>query len=279
MADQQRKDNRTGRGATPRSHQAPRPPGDRRASEARSGRTGLAPAVFNQAKTISEKSGVPLSWAAKIATGEKSLVEVLAILKLRDQVAGLQTRGELDPPLGKAVIEGRLSLDEALFLTRLRKIKRQESYKKSHLSDFHEIGQPVCLALIGGDLIQGTLVASGAFDVTIRSGEEEPRLVYKHDVKFFFPGQRKKGVLKALQWGPAENRLEPDFLRRISKRKDIKAAALLRCVEDGRTVNWKTAEEDVLRGKLEWFGRYEILLRTSRGDEVYLMRHAALALG
>jgi hypothetical protein len=45
-------------------------------------------------------------------------------------------------------------------------------------------------------------------------------------------------------------------------------------MEAGRAVTWTTVEEDQVRGRVVWLGRFEVVLETAKGLRVVMMRHA-----
>jgi sRNA-binding regulator protein Hfq len=128
--------------------------------------------------------------------------------------------------------------------------------------------------MVGGKLLQGTILESRPFDLVLRLRDsEESTTIVKHDVKFFFDASRRKHLLKSIKWGSAEELVEADHLRRVGARTDVKARILLKLQESNRAVDWRTAEGDHIRGRLEWFGRFEVKLQTSKGD-IFVLRHA-----
>ncbi len=237
-------------------------------------RRRLPQAIDAKARDLEVKWSLPRNVAVQIAQGKLELEGVLQKIQLREKVDRLLEKGELFPPLGPQVVAGSWSLERALFHTRLRASKGAPDYMRSFLDEFAREERPVALAMVGGKLLQGTVVESRQFDLVLRPREGGDNLtIVKHDIKFFFDGTRRKHLLKSIKWGVAEELVNADCLRRIGARNDVKARILLELQESGRAIEWQTIEGDNVRGRIGWFGRYEVMLQLPKGD-VFVMRHA-----
>lgn len=232
-----------------------------------------------KARDLEVKWGLPRDVAVQIALGRLELDEVLQKIQLREKVDRLVEQGDLFPPLGPQVVAGSWSLDQALFHTRLRARKAASDYMRCFLDDFARESRPAALGVVGGGLLQGTIVESRPFDLVFRprNGEKEST-VLKHDVKFFFDASRRKHLLKSVRQGSPEEVVAGDHLKRVGSRNDVKARTLLALQESGKAVNWQTVEEDCIRGRIGWFGRYEVSLQVAKG-EIFVLRHAVAAVG
>jgi len=254
-----------------------RPTGRRPAGPPRPPRPKVPPEVFAKAKQIAEKSGIPVGWAIPVAQGEKTLSEQLLRLRLRDQVNALQAQGALTPRYASEVLKGNLDIERAKAESRLIAMKHQEVYYKCHFQDFAEQGQSVGVALVGKRLLYGTVTLNDKYAIKLKSGEEE-LLLDKHDMKFYFAAGDKKQVLKQVTWGDKETVLEQSHLKRLKHRVDIKARVYLDAKEQDKAITWQTVENDVLRGKVVFLGRWEVVLETAKGVKVVMLRHAVKAV-
>lgn len=231
-----------------------------------------------KARDLEVKWSLPRPTALLIAQGKQDLTEVLRKIQLKEKVARLMEKGEVLPALGPQVVAGRWTLERALFHTRLRARKGAPDYMRCFLDEYARDQRPTALSLVGGELVQGTVVESRPFDLTFRPRDSsDETTILKHDIKFFFDATRRKHLLKAIKWGTGETAVTPDHLRRIGARTDIKARILLEMQESERAVEWQTLEGDTIRGRITWFGRYEVQLQTAKGD-VIAMRHAVASL-
>lgn len=234
----------------------------------------LPPDIFRKAKELEEQSGIPFKWAVKVAQGERTLVDVLDSLRLREEVDAALTRGELSAKYSGEVLKGNLPLEDGMLLSRLAVRKREPDYMTTHLEGYADTGEAVVLALVGGRMLAGNLTSHNRFEVVLTSRDGQEESIHKHDIKLFFDARKKKHVLKALRRGPQAEVVEPGHLEVFANRRKVKARYLLAAKEAERTVAWETLEGDILRGRLVWHGRYEVRLETSRGPVVVLMRHA-----
>ena len=238
------------------------------------GKGRVPPQVFRQAQELVEKSGIPLKEALHVASGQKQLREVLATLRLRDELSVLERKGLLLPAYAGEVLRGNMDRETALLLTRVRLRKREPDYVACHLEQHAADEKAVTLALVGRRLVTGKVRENRQFDIALSSRDGEDLAINKHDIKFYFDAGRKKHVLKQLAWGPAGAAVVEDHLAKIASRHDIKARAYQAARDEGRVVNWRSVEHDLIRGTVVWLGRYEVVLETSKGDRIVVMRHA-----
>jgi sRNA-binding regulator protein Hfq len=226
------------------------------------------------AERISTESGIPLADARKVASGKETLADVLRRLRLKEEVARAAENQLLLTKFVGQVLAGRISLEEGLSFSRLHKRKNSPDYGRCHLADSKYQQQEVTLALVGRTLVTGTVKQESAFELVVTTREGESVQVSKHNVKFFFAAEDKKVLLKNMERRPDVPPVETDFLAHRRNRKDYKAVGLLAREDRKQTTQWTTVEGEVLRGTVEWFGRFEIRFKTTRGAEVILMRHA-----
>ncbi len=250
----------------------------RKVSEKPRKRKKLPPKVLSEARALAGKWQLPIQTAVQIAQGHRDLSDVVQRQLLVERLAVLVQRGELREDLAPQVVAGRYTLEHALFHTRLRQRKRAPDYTRSFLDDLARDEAPVALALLGCRLEQGVVAASRPFDLTFVTRGGDELLVQKHDIKFFFDARLRKHLVKTVRWGRDSQQMPAGTLGKVGARTDIKARELLSALEGDRSVDWRTVEGDVLRGRVQWFGRYEAILRTTKGD-VTVLRHAAVSLG
>lgn len=230
--------------------------------------------ILDQAREVHEKSGLPMRWAMKVAKGEMPLAEAVKSLQKRDRIQRMVDNGELEQGHAASILAGRHTLEEGLRATRLRRRKRAEDYQKSHLQELAGSGSTVTIALIGNRTVSGLVASHEPFTVTLTDKDGQSVEIDKHDIKFFFRNQDRKRAVRSVRWGDPEQALQPGALSTRKEREKIKARALLAAEEGGQMLRWTTVEHDVLRGRIGWFGRFELVLQTSRDVPIYVMRHA-----
>ena len=237
-----------------------------------------AGAVQRRAREVVDKSGIPMAEAMLVATGKKTLSEVLLYLQLKDKLLRLEKSGDLLPNLRGEVLAGRYSLEEALLMVRLRKRKREPDYMLCHFDSFHDENSSVGIAVVQRRLLWGKVVAHGPFDVTIEPPSGPPETVVKHDIKFYFAASHKKSVLKKINWGKGGDMVEAGYLRVIRNRVKIKARKFQEAYDADRTIRWVSVEGDAVRGRVTWIGRYEVAVEVAPGVPVIVMRHSSREL-
>jgi sRNA-binding regulator protein Hfq len=234
--------------------------------------------ILDQAREVHEKSGLPMRWAMKVAKGEMPLAEAVKSLQKRDRIQRMVDNGELEQGHAASVLSGRSTLEEGLKATRLRRRKRAEDYQKSHLQELAGSATSVTLALIGNRTVSGLVASHESFTIMLTDKDGQSVEIDKHDIKFFFFTQDRKRAVKSVQWGDPGQALEPGALSTRKERAKIKARVLLAAHEDGQMFRWATVEQDLLRGRVGWFGRFELVLQTSRDVPIFVMRHAYSAM-
>lgn len=237
----------------------------------------MPPDLLAKARALSGKWKLPIQTAVQIAKGNRSLSDVLEKEQLKERVAGLVQRGELYEGYGGQVVAGSWPMERALFLTRLRERKQAPDYMRCYLDDYARDRRPAALALLGNELLQGTVLDSRPYDITFETQDGESLDVSKHDIKFYFDARRKKHLLKTVRWGDKEASRARGSLARVGTREDVKARDLLELQEGERAIGWSTVEGDVLRGLVTWFGRYEVVLTSPKG-EIVALRHGVASI-
>ncbi len=230
--------------------------------------------VRKKAELIVTESGIPLAEAMKVASGKETLSQVLKRLKRKEEIRLNVAQGLLHKRHVSCINKGILSMEDALMLTRLGTRKKEPDYFLCHLEEYHARGEEVTLALVQNRLLTGLLTSESPFEVGLATRDGKNHQISKHNIKFFCLARDKKGVLKGLERNPDAPSIPEDHLSKRTHRQDIRARHLLKAQEQNLNRTWITQEGDVLRGKVTWFGRFEIRIQTTRGCEVILMRHA-----
>jgi len=233
----------------------------------------IPPKLFNEARNISEKSGIPVKFALRVASGESSLSEVIRELQFRDQLNSLVAKEELLSGYANEVLNGNWTMERALQETRLKKLKRMPDYYKCYFTELSTAGREAGIALVGRRLLVGQVVQDRKYDIVVRHKEDQEEVIAKHNVKFYFDVGDKKRVMKQVKWGDGDP-IEADFLRRVQNRKDVKARVFQEAMEQSLSLSWKSVEGDRMKGTVSWFGRFEVALELPKGQKVVLMRHA-----
>jgi len=202
------------------------------------------------------------------------MAQTVQALQQRDKIESLTREGKLLKGMAGRILQGTLPLDEALSLTRLGHLKHTTDYMKCHFADFAAAGTAVGVALVGRRILYGTVPEDQKFDVRLKPADGDEVVLHKHDIKFYFDASRKKHVLKHVAWGTSADPLAEDHLRRLKHRVDVKAVVYFAAMEAGRAIRWESAEGDIVRGKVVFLGRYEVMLESPSGDRLVVLRHA-----
>lgn len=234
----------------------------------------MPPAVFAEAKRLEAANGLPFATAVKVATGKITMKDALAEMLLHEKVSKLVADKILMLKYATLVIQGRLTIDRGLLLSKVAYRKASEDYMKCHFDDFAENGRGVFAALVSKRTVTGKVQASERWDVVFAGPDGEEQRFQKHDVKFYFDIEHKKAVLKHLEWGPKGTVVEPGFLSDRKKRQDVPVAAIMSSQSVGKHVKVVGIEGDVIKGAVHWIGRWELVLDLGGSVLVVIPRHA-----
>jgi len=229
-----------------------------------------------QMANLKNRYEMPHSVAIRVVTGELSLVDAIKYMQRRERVAALVGQKKINKEEASRILSGVSTLDEVAFHRRVVMYKRKPEYMASVLNGLE--GTQHFFALVSGGRAQGTVKKIEKYTFVVEGADGELEFD-KHDVKVVFPVSDKKKLMKrGIQWGAPDRRVEEGFLGKFANRRDIKARHLLRALEAETVVTWETIEGDRVRGIVQEFNRFEVVMKTTRGPIVYLMRHAVGAM-
>jgi len=228
-------------------------------------------------KSLRERFGMPPHLARQVASGQRSTSDALLEMQRADAAARLLEQGRINSSTAGLIRRGHLTPQEAEFQQRVNELKRSPEYLEYFLDGL--LGRDVLVAVVGGGLLRGRLVSVETYDLTLDTADGRV-IVAKHDVKLACDAAHRKRLLKrGIAWGPADTALESGALKTFKSRRDVKARDLLQAMEDGGVITWTTAEGDRLRGRVCGFNRFEVVVETAQGAEVFLLRHAFGGMG
>jgi len=224
-----------------------------------------------KAARLEKEAGLPRTLAYQVAMGNVSLSEVLERMARRDQVESLMRRHELPKSLATQVALGQADLDQVL-IRRRREAHVAEHRERSVLSHALESGSPVLIGLLGARRLEGTITAVDRYEFTLTPKKGEAETVHKVRMKYgvdLSQGMKARGVVKA-----PKSSVVAEPVWKPQERYGVSDKRLYGYLEDEMDVVATTTEQDVVRGRLSWLGRWEFGMTTRKGIEVVLFRHA-----
>lgn len=248
-----------------------RPPKDRK------GRTEIrVPAeILQKAKDISQKTGIELKQALRVAKGQTTVSAVLKELMIQDKADKIQNKQGVTRNLAIDVARGKMNLDDAVLIHQLH---NSEAWVPNHsfliqLNKRDEIG---FFQTFGEEPFTAKVTELTKYDCLLARDDQEPKEYQKHDILFAAHPQIANNLeslkkidkeVKALELGPSKSYRD----RFRSKKRD-----LFRLHRDDTKVKVTLRDGTVFVGKVGWFGKWEFLLGLSDGDDcdVVIFRHA-----
>lgn len=237
----------------------------------RSRRAATNPQVRAKAARLEREAGLPRTLAFQVAMGNVSLSEVLERMARRDRVEALMRRHELPKSLATQVALGQADLDQVL-VRRRRESHLAEHRTHSLLTDMAESGEAVFLGLLGHRRLEGTVLSVDKYEFDFQPKKGEVETVHKLQVKFgvdLSQGSKARNALRVSKKGEAA---EPVW--KPQDRYGISDKRLFGYLDDELDIQVDTSEGDIVRGKVSWMGRWEFAVRTKKGPEVVVFRHA-----
>ena len=215
------------------------------------------------------KDGMPFQMAMAVAHGRLDLSSALETMARKDHAARLERDHGLGRALATQVAMGQLDLEVVLRRRRLQE-HRQSNRDRTWLV----VGEPVRLGLHGRKEITGTPTEVGPYSVTLDVGEDEPREIHKLEIHYAYAPGDWKAAKKGIRRDKAVAAQDLQPVKLPQDRYGCSDKRLFNYVDTGVDVTVCLLSGELLKGRVDWFSRYEFTLKL-RGDvEVGVFRHA-----
>jgi sRNA-binding regulator protein Hfq len=252
---------RDGMSPPQRSKGGPRPP------------PGPSPEIRRRAEQVAREAGIPPLWAMKVAQGQLSLNDVLQKLALKDRVEALMSRHSLAKSLATQVAMNQTSLEEVLRSRRLD--EHLQRYKEhSSLVNAQQDGKPVALFLHGRKVVQGTIRSVDAYEFELVDRNGEVSRIHKLQVKLACAGAELMKIRSAIKKDAKLDRAcEP--IVKPQDRRSCSDKRLFGYLDGNQRVVATTLEGEVVKGTIEWMGRWEFGMKVDKSaHRIVIFRHA-----
>lgn len=234
--------------------------------------------IFAEAKRLESENGLPRAMALQVASGKMQLKDALGLLLLQDKVERLVQSKALMIRYATPVLRGLCTLDKALFLSAVAYRKAADDYCLCHFDKYAGTDTSLVIGLVDKRTLTVSVASVSKYDVIVKTADGTEQSIPKHDVKFYFEAGSKKAVLKHLDWGGKETRTAPGALASVKARTDLPARLFMAPQLAGKAVTIVNGEGDQFRGRISWFGKYELVLELGPGTEVVVMRHSLVSI-
>ena len=132
---------------------------------------------------------------------------------------------------------------------------------------------PMVFCWYDGRHVAGIIAKDGRVTFTLKT--QKGRLVVdKTDLQFSYRARSHGAVNQALRIDARIRHMKNQPIVEISQRYQIPDEMLQQCQNEGNRLRLKMRGGEVLEGRIEWFGSYDIKLDLSTGKSVVVFRHA-----
>lgn len=230
-----------------------------------------------RADKLVQETGIPRALAFQVAAGTVQLNDALQRLAMQDRIEGLMRQHNLPRSLAAQIALGQASLDTALFR------RRMQEYLAEHKTDSvllraAETGERVSLGVLGRRWINGVVLSVGKYEFDFQGAEGEPVRMHKLQVKV---GAWARDLAKVRSQVRTDKTLDRDAepIWRPKDRYGCSDRRLFGYFDAQTRIVAATTEGDVVKGTVDWVGRWEFGVKLARGVKVVVFRHALADMG
>ena len=211
------------------------------------------------ANELAESAGIPVAYAHRILQGQTTLKEVTQKLMRKAKLEALVRDEGLDPSLAGQVAAGKLKLERARVINKMRTLRPHSVSKDG----FHLAGEsegPVAVQCFGTEWLVGNVAKSEIYEVDFleeRTGDTH-RLV-KHDVKMIvLDGSCPLDELIGIDQEVAAQGLEGTG--EVAQRIKVPETYLLEAIASETNLRLVCRDGATVQGKVVCFSRWDIEL-------------------
>ena len=132
---------------------------------------------------------------------------------------------------------------------------------------------PMVFRRFDGQDILGILLKDGGYTFTVKTAQGR-RVVRKIELQFAYRAGSLGAVHQAIGIDERVKSLANPPLVKPTGRYEVPDETLQRCQEEGSRLRLTMRGGEVLEGRIEWFGGYDIKLDLATGKSVVVFRHA-----
>ncbi len=153
-----------------------------------------------------------------------------------------------------------------------------EHYRHSILATAFESGEQYSLFIHGPNIINGTIIRNGIYDLDFSQDNGEQLTLEKTDIKFVCPFSDTDKVKKIIKIDKKTAKKKNTPIIKGKDRHYVKNKTLFPLMKERQVLICTTLEGDQLKGLISDFSRYEIILSLKGGVPVTIFRHSILDL-
>ncbi len=226
-----------------------------------------------RAQEISEDSGIPYSYALKVAKGKLSLNEALLKLMRRDSIKEIMDQYALPSGIAASVLDKKLSSDYAVNRYQA-KTEIAANRTRSCLQEALEEERDVVLYLFRNRVLKGRISEVDTYDFTFQPEEGEKAAFKKIELKYITAPEyevRLRDLVGTVEEIAGIGLVEEKYPQ---NRNNFKHWKLMKAKNSPDGVQLITRDGDLLEGSITWFNTYEVGFLIGGDLEMTIFRHA-----
>jgi sRNA-binding regulator protein Hfq len=213
-------------------------------------------------------SGMPYQMAMAVAHGRMELNEALERMARKDRVNALMERHQLSRALATQIALGHASLEQVLSRRRLDSHRTDNRDRSALLPETR-----LTLALHDGRTLKGKVVAVEPYQVQFEADGGAVETLHKLKLLYTYAPDDWKAVKKGIRSDKKAG--EPEApAPRPQDRYSCSDRRLFGYLDRDVELNVTLLDGEILRGHLQWFGRYEFGFKLRSDAVVTVFRHA-----
>ena len=169
-----------------------------------------------------------------------------------------------EPPQGKGKKSYLLHLLEGR-----RKAGPGDQYYRAALNH----GVPMVFCRHDGRHMAAIITKDGRITFTLKTNKGR-LVVDKTDLQFSYRARSHSEINKAIRLDERVRNMKNEPIKAIDRRYKIPDEALQQCLDSGNRLRLTMRGGEILEGRIEWFGGYDIKLDLATGRSVVVFRHA-----
>lgn len=226
-----------------------------------------------RAQEISEDSGIPYSYALKVAKGKLSLNEALLKLMRRDRIKEIMDKHALPSGIAASVLDNKLSFEYAVNRYQ-SKTEVAANRSRSCLQESLEEERDVILYLFRNRILKGRVVEVDVFDFIFEPEGGAKTSFKKIELKYLASPEDEDQIHKMKQIDEEVAKIGLVEEMYPQNRNNFKHWRLMKAKNNSEGARLITRDGDLLEGSVTWFNTYEVGFVLGDNVEMTLFRHA-----
>jgi len=190
-------------------------------------------------------------------------------------LSGYNTKEHLDGFVQKLTRKKVEKTPKQAFMKRLKEGRKKAGPGVAYYSQAMKNKTVLVFRCYGGEDLEGIILKDGGDRFTLLV-DERRTVVWKTDLQYAFKAESREGVEQAVRTDEGVQRQSLQPIIPTAERYHIPDEELFSCQRKGHQLKLTMRGGEVLEGRVEWFGAYDVKLELSTGKSVVVFRHAVL---